>query len=51
MDHGLPQNFAMLGAGNLGQAIVQGLLDYTQIPAARLIMPRHRTGLLNTFVE
>jgi pyrroline-5-carboxylate reductase len=51
MNHGLPQNLAMLGAGNLGQAIVQGLLDHARMPAARLIMTRHRTGLLTSFVD
>ncbi len=51
MFNGLPQTIAILGAGNLGQAMAQGWLDRGQLPASNLILTRHRTGNLRPFAE
>jgi len=51
MSNGLPQTIAILGAGNLGQAMAQGWLDRGQLPASQLILTRHRVGHLRTFAE
>lgn len=51
MSNGLPQTIAILGAGNLGQAMAQGWLDRGQLPASQLILTRHRTGILRAFTE
>lgn len=51
MSNGLPQTIAILGAGNLGQAMATGWLDRGLLPASQLILTRHRTANLRTFAE
>jgi pyrroline-5-carboxylate reductase len=42
---------AILGAGNLGQAIARGLLDKGGLDSSQLTLTRHRVGLLSRFAE
>lgn len=44
-------HIALIGAGNLGQALAEGLLHRRILPASSICMTRHRTSLLEPFAR
>ena len=51
MEARLPERIAVLGAGNLGQAMTTGWLNTGQIQPEQITMSRHRTSLLSAFQQ